>query len=158
MTNPSWQRRAFVTLCDDNNSLALQIVNYQFSQAKALNYNWDRNWLRVSCDVTSPVGHWQFIEPCLLTWEAKQLADWLDNIPPSNCPNDIDFTEPLLHFDCLGPLDEINFRLEVEFRLEALPRWAKEDEEYCIEIAVSGEQLHSAAAALRADLCRFPQR
>ncbi len=42
---------------------------------------WDANWLQVAGNVTLADGRtWAFEDPCLTTWEARELGEWLREV------------------------------------------------------------------------------
>ena len=47
----------------------------RFAAAGAGPHDWDANWLVIRGDVHLPdERHWHFLDPCLTTWEAAELA------------------------------------------------------------------------------------
>ncbi len=76
-------------------ALELQIVGYQFPEIN--NAPWDSDWLLIRIEVSHPMGNWSTTDPCLLTFEAVDLANWLENVA-SGGPDleDESFTEPNL--------------------------------------------------------------
>lgn len=53
----------------------LSIVQYQFPQTD--DDEWDSNWLVVMGRACVSGRQWQFKEPCLTTFEAQRLANWM---------------------------------------------------------------------------------
>jgi hypothetical protein len=51
------------------------VVGYQFPDNHISEY--DSNWLVIEGRVSHPQADWSFRDPCLLTYEADYLADWL---------------------------------------------------------------------------------
>lgn len=87
--------------------LQLRVVDYQFPEIfggrdqphAGGEPDWDANWLVVRGRVTAADGGtWSFQEPCLTTWEAAALADWLDNAAARQPAPGLTFTEPNLEF------------------------------------------------------------
>lgn len=83
----------------------LHVVDYQFPEISGGREqpqdggerDWDANWLVVLGTVTdSHGGIWSFREPCLTTWEAADLTDWLDLVAAGQIPPGLTFTEPNL--------------------------------------------------------------
>lgn len=96
-------------------SVELDVVGYQFPEIMSTQQpedgraaaDWDANWLMIRGRVRAADGEtWGFDQPCLTTWEAAQLADWLEErvephggLPPgSELSHRLIFTEPNLGF------------------------------------------------------------
>lgn len=143
----------------DGHAFELRILGYQYPDLRTEEY--DSNWLIVEGKVTHPRGGWTFRDPCLLTYEASRLADWLGSfaggVPSSN---EVGFIEPNISFRSVNSPTGLNLR--VYFELEARPPWASsdvdEDEQCWIDFPVSEFELHRAAASLRNQLKKYPQR
>jgi hypothetical protein len=56
------------------NSFELSIVRYEFATAAD---SYDRNWLMAQVTAGDGKRKWGGQDPCLLTWEAEELAAWL---------------------------------------------------------------------------------
>jgi len=143
---------------EDGQSLELRILGYQFPDLETEDY--DSNWLNIEGKVAHVRGSWQFCDPCLLTYEASELADWLDALASDPCSGTLTFIEPNLSFRSLE--SPAGTRLRVYFELEARPPWAPfdvGDEGQCwIDLPVSTSELRLAGAALRDQLTVYPQR
>lgn len=143
----------------DDKSLELHILGYQFPGIETERY--DSNWLVVEGKVAHPRGGWTFRDPCLLTYEVRRLADWLDSLardePSSEC---VVFVEPNLELHWIESDTEGCVR--VTFDLKASPPWAArdgaEDEPCRIDFPVTEIELRRAAASLREQLEKYPQR
>jgi hypothetical protein len=139
-------------------SLELLIDVYQFPALRTEPY--DSNWLYVTGKVAHRKAPWKFRHPCLLTYEAQALVTWLESVAHGrDVVPVLSFTEPLVEFRLHGPADARVVR--IFFRLEARAPWIDppgyEDPEW-IDIPVDGSRLLSAAASLRVELAKFPQR
>jgi hypothetical protein len=64
--------------CEDNQTIELKIHNYQFPNS--LDREYDDNWLNIYLKVESKVGHWQTIDPSLLTWDITELINWFRSL------------------------------------------------------------------------------
>lgn len=130
----------------------LSIERYQFPE---ITYgDWDCNWLIIKGQVRLGGEEWTFHDPCLTTFEAERLADWLEAVA-SGAPDDryCDFVEPNLQFDLV---EESSLR--ISFALESVPTWAKlADRTLGFNVCI-GPALVEAAKALRAQLKDFPVR
>src|SRR5260370_21243399 len=109
----------------DGQFLELRILGYEFPHIETAEY--DSNWLVVAGNVTHSRGSWQFTHPCLLTYEAEQLASWMDALVETDrFPTTCGFIEPNLEFRALlnmnrpmhlGGLD-VDHQLELFRRLD----------------------------------------
>lgn len=144
---------------ESHTSFALQVVGYQFPELE--NDDYDSNWLNVRIDVSHPKGSWTATDPSLLTYEFRQLEDWLGAIAknPAN-PSDIDFIEPNLKFQYR--VDDDSRILRIFFELESRPKWAPSNgagmEDLWIDIPFAQDDFDAAAAAIAEECRRFPQR
>ncbi len=141
--------------------LALSIVDYQFPDEQA--DPWDSNWLLVSLRVVAPQGSWEVVDPCLTTWEAEHLVRWLVAVaarPPAT--GRVSFSEPNVSvWAALPPTAPDRAQLWACFALELRPPWlsaAAGSRDLCVDLDVTRIDLVKAAASLRSDLERFPQR
>lgn len=140
-------------------TIELRILGYEFPEGAD---EWhDLNWLRVLVRVESGSASWTGgPDPCLLTSEAKILADWLRAAadgwlaPP-------EFLEPALSFAVVRSPDSRGIPLAVTLRhafvtgqnlvsgaLRELP----------LVLYVAPEEVRAAASDLETDLLRFPVR
>ncbi|HOT34888.1 MAG TPA: hypothetical protein PLW15_10625, partial [Rhodoglobus sp.] len=53
---------------------------YQFSDATSVADQYDANWLMVKLHARKDSARWTTIEPCILTWELRTLADWFARV------------------------------------------------------------------------------
>jgi len=133
---------------------------------------WDPNWLQLSGRVTLPGGKsWAFREPCLTTWEARELGDWLRGVaagtePPFRGIREpggwLVFTEPNLGFT-LEERTVGRVRIRVEFTGEVTPpRFGDGPEHapnsYLVDLNPSAEEMAQAAESWMHDLAEFPER
>ena len=141
-------------------ALKLTLVGYQFPEM--IHEPYDSNWLIVDIDVTTPDRSWRASDPCLLTYEVEQLADWLEQAANGTADNQVcRFMEPCLQFELLD-LEGGTHHLRVMFDLELRPDWptalAGERDDIWIDLQVDRHKLLQAAQALREQLFRYPQR
>ena len=142
----------------DGLSVTLEILRYQFPDMETEEY--DSNWLVVQGHVVHPTMNWNFQTPCLLTYEAAALAQWLERIAnDENVEPRLEFIEPNISLEIL---DSTNIKpIRIFFMLESHPRWPTDpegEEPAFMDIPVDGAQIHEAASALRSQLAKFPQR
>jgi hypothetical protein len=141
----------------DGQLLELRILGYEFPHIETAEY--DSNWLVVAGNVTNSRGSWQFTHPCLLTYEAAQLASWMDALMEANrFPTTCGFIEPNLEFRALVSMNRPMLR--AYFELEARPSWASSafGEETWVEFPIEEPDLRSTARQWRAELSAYPQR
>lgn len=154
---------------EDGTQLSLTIVGYQFPRIHGDgSRDWDANWLVVSGVLTLSDGRQHsFTDPCLTTWEAIELQDWLSLWPRGVVPDGtpagptLDFTEPCLAFADL-PLDGDSVEVQVYLSLEAEPPFgvagsAGEFTNY-VPLRMDRAALTLAAAEWAEDLRPFPTR
>ena len=76
----------------------LRVAGYQYDKSTFSTANgWDENWLTISGHVRQAAESWRFQNPCLTSWEARDLLSWLRSAVDST-PGPIEFTEPNLSF------------------------------------------------------------
>jgi len=139
----------------------LRIAGYQFPSMETVEY--DSNWLMIQISVSHPKGNWASTDPCLLTYEVAQLADWLQAIHDGESVEPvIRFIEPNLEFHLTKTADGGNKALCVFFQLESRPPWAKAtavgERDLWVEFDLTEIDLAAASRQLREQLQQFPQR
>ncbi len=141
--------------------LELGIVGYQFPHERF--DPWDSNGLLVSVRILTPHGSWNVVDPCLTTWEAKRLVSWLVHAAahdPASRP--MTFTEPNLTVVARSRTSApLRVHVRACFALELRPPWARTaagNNELCVDLDVTRDELARAAASLLADVVKFPQR
>src|SRR5436309_2354225 len=114
----------------------LELLRYQLPELE--HANWDSNWLVVSGKVVTPLRSWEFVDPCLLTMEAHDLANWLaDLVAERQADARIFFTEPNLSFEVVAADSEV-IKLRLYFACESLPPNVQADsDEFFEPISVS---------------------
>jgi hypothetical protein len=60
----------------------LEVVSYQFGsrQSSSDGADWDANWLVIVGKVWDGDRSWEFRDPCMTTWEARELGSWLGGL------------------------------------------------------------------------------
>src|SRR5262249_49490658 len=105
----------------DGQAVELRIAEYQFPHLPDRDY--DSNWLIIEGWVCHPKGSWSFRDACLMTYEVRRLADWLEAVGTGKQERPwANFTEPNLLFRFEGAAGSITLR--VYFELECRPAWA----------------------------------
>jgi hypothetical protein len=140
----------------DGSFFDLAIAGYQFPSEHRAEY--DSNWLVVEGRAALHGREWAFREPCLLTYEVERLADWLEQLAVGKAvEGSEDFVEPNIAFSAAsGAVGE--HVLAVILDLEARASWAEKQETLSLEFQLAPADLLAAAADLRGQLARFPQR
>ncbi|HEX7162632.1 MAG TPA: hypothetical protein VF223_15525 [Trebonia sp.] len=159
----------------DGTLVDLRISGYQFPRCAATCKNdWDANWLTVHGEVTQADGKsWTFEDPCLTTWEARALGNWLREAAAGTVPVSpfgtgepegrlLFFTEPNLAFSVESRTSD-QVRVRVHFSLEALPPWLHGDQRpdifgYVVHIRLSVAKLADAADSWVRGLAQYPER
>lgn len=64
----------------------LTVTGYQFGsgQSTSSGVDWDANWLMIRGKAWDGTQSWQFEDPCMTTWEARELASWLRGLGTAN--------------------------------------------------------------------------
>jgi hypothetical protein len=143
-----------MVLTGEDSWFGLVITGYQFPEIS--NDEWDSNWLIIDGSVSLSGREWHFRDPCLTTFEAMRLADWLEACAQGKAPKPYcGFTEPNLQFDLVDA-----HTVRVSFALESAPPWARQGDDWTkhgFNVPV-GPALVKAASELRYQLERFPVR
>jgi hypothetical protein len=135
--------------------LELTLVGYEFPDEA--DDEWDANWLVVRISAADPPDAWTAEDPCLLTREVDELADWLDGAAdPGAAVDDLEFEEPHLMLERVevDGAGVVRVWFENAFRPPEVP----EDEDVLIDLESAPAMLRAAAESLRAQLRRFPRR
>jgi len=133
--------------------LELRLVGYQHPGERV--DPWDSNMLLVEVRVVTSHGSWDVIDPCLTTWEAAHLAAWLAALGARPELLGGRINEPNVTFTAQSHAGSV--AVHASFALELRPPWLGSGD-LTVELDVDRRQLSAAAAALRADLDRYPQR
>ena len=156
---------------DSTDGAELEIVPSRYEYAGTavdqFDLDWDANWLVIRGRVRAPDGStYGFLDPCLTTWEAQELARWLETVASgtakaSTSDNEpaLTFTEPNLGFG-LGPASGNLVTVRAHFSLESTPphhSWT-ELYDYSISLTMSASDLAAAASQWRDEIAAFPVR
>lgn len=143
-------------------SFYLTILGYQHPDAAGEPY--DANWLSIHVEAASPQGAWTGTDPCLLTYEAARLADWLEAVGTGKeAARAISFLEPVLLFRLLDAPD--GKVLRVHFGNMINPSWRVFDQpaptanpDLWLDFPLEQVDLAAAGRELRQDVRRYPSR
>ena len=150
---------------DGISELSLTIVGYETADDGS-QYE-SANWLETTIHIETPHGWGTSQVACMQTWDAVELADWLDMLGRRRFGvSGIVFPEPNLALRAVV-LGTQRVRLRVGFILEKPGEWHMDDAStdansanYIGEmsIKVSRASLRAAAESWRAEIERFPPR
>jgi len=158
-------------LSADGDFVALTIDGYQFPDVSGSGtHDWDANWLRVAGRVKSGDSEWAFRDPCLTTWEARELSSWLHCVadgsqrpapvgPETSSCDMLVLTEPCLTFSYQSRSGR-GVSIRAYLSSEALPKsLASADPfEHFVELVLSPDELAVATDGLDTELRAFPVR
>ncbi|QUD88274.1 WapI family immunity protein [Phenylobacterium montanum] len=143
-----------MALANGDSWFRLTIASYQFPQIT--DDEWDSNWLVIDGSARLNGKEWRFRDPCLTTFEAVNLATWMEACAQGTAKEPYcAFTEPNLQFDLVDAQT-----MRVSFALESAPPWAKQGDDWTkhgFNLSV-GPALVRAASELRRQLQNFPVR
>lgn len=156
----------------DGTTVDLRPLGYEYPGiAGAGDDDWDANWLVIGGDVRLPNGRrWSFSDPCLTTWEARSLADWLRAVVAGNVePTEFNghgeetlevFTEPNVALSLAARSGE-SAVVRVHFSLESMPPWLGQDADlfdFFVGLDVPLGTLSAAVDDWERELSSFPAR
>lgn len=160
---------------DDGTVVDLRPVRFQFGPSPQPR-DWDANWLYVDGQVDLADGRsWSFSDPCLTTWEARELGSWLKrvlagSVQPTVYGAEMDekllvFTEPNLAFS-LASRENGFATIRVHFSLESLPPWLRRSTnaeqvdifDFFVEMQLARSALAEASASWGQEVLAFPTR
>ena len=166
----------------DGASVGLRPTRYQFPappQAPPEADDWDASWLQVDGAVrTASGGRWRFEDPCLTTWEARELLAWLraaaqgevavSQMPTEGSKGVLAFTEPNLAFSIAARGGE-HLVMRIHLGHECAPGWPWPDawdedgaswDSYtlALPLRMDRQDLLDAAHQWQDDLAAFPHR
>lgn len=142
-------------LKNEDASLKLEIVNYEFPEAGAWASEYDRNWLLVRCTWVDEDGYThKDSNACLLAQELSGMTAGLKVLLAGIRDRyDSDFMEP--DFSLSAEAEESGFRITVSFYL---PNTMDGDDTAELDCRLTGEELKAVIADLDKDCTRFPER
>ncbi len=148
----------------------MSIAGYQYpGNTGSGPHDWDANWLNVTGVLHLPAGRsHSFLDPCLTTWEVRELATWLAAVAagiasPAEDEGlpDLTFTEPCVAFGVEeGGKESIGLR--VCLSLEAEPPFVVAGQQGMfknyVPISTSKAAVLRAAGELSSELSAYPVR
>jgi hypothetical protein len=142
----------------NDQSVEIKVAGYQFPD-NITPGDYDSNWLHIYLNVESKLGHWQTIDPSLLTWDVDKIVQWLFDLSQDKIEIEpsLEFIEPNLSFERLP--DALNAKvIRIKFDLESRPKTASDEIEYYVDCSMTNEQLRLSANELAVELSKFPYR
>lgn len=161
-------------LSQDGASVEVRPVRYQYGanpQAPA-GTDWDANWLVIRGEIRTADGReWTFTDPCLTTWEVREIPIWLRSAanglvqPAPNWSDEeelLHFTEPNIALS-LQAYAGGRAQIRVHLSIEAAPPWLDgtnrpEMFEYFLLLDLKIEELITAAEEWANDCEPYPVR
>lgn len=151
----------------DGAYVELSVKGYQFGPSSEPR-DWDANWLVVAGVVVLPDGAgWAFEDPCMTTWEIRELANWLrevrdGHVEPSAWDSDEErllvFTEPNVAFSLAARSEDVA-AVRVHLSLESVPPSGEQELfDYFVPLDVPVAALSEALHAWEAEVRAFPVR
>jgi hypothetical protein len=151
----------------------IKVAGYQFGsgpRSTGADVNWDANWLVIHGKAWDGAHSWEFDDPCMTTWEARELAAWLrglgDASPANRAAAEADevtlwFTEPNLTFT-RGNISQGITTLDVYFSAESRPPTGSNDDReglgHKVRLTIPQADIAEAASRWDEDLGEFPVR
>ncbi len=159
---------------DGGARVELRNVGYQYPDnvGDGSGRDWDANWLVVAGDAVTDDGRsWSFRDPCLTTWEARSLGEWLGavadgSMPPSPFDGSkaerlLVFTEPNVAFSLEARSGE-DVVIRVHLSLESRPPWFGPGDpdifDYYLSVTTSAADLAVAVAEWDRMVALYPGR
>lgn len=99
---------------EKNNLFELNILNYQFPYEKE---DYDANWLTLDIKAENELGKWHKQYSCILSWEIKWFAKWLEKIAQGlTDENEMSGYEPDLQMKYIGKTqNKHNFEINLKY-------------------------------------------
>jgi hypothetical protein len=144
----------------NGDAVELTIVGYQFPEIR--DDPWDSNWVVIETTATVDGQSWTSRDPCLVTFEVEQLADWVEALGNERLvESELDFMEPNLAFELEGVAGDL-VRIRIWFECEARPAWKGKApvraRDFAACIAVPSKALLDATEDLKLQLAKYPTR
>jgi hypothetical protein len=135
----------------DGSEFEVQISDYEFPQIE--NDEWDSNWLKVNLRAKTLTSEWSISTPCLDTYEAAELCDWLRMLADGHqVKMSLSFLEPEFAFQIMET-SEAFIVLQVKSR-----DWQKMPNRISFAYKVERKQLHQVAEMWCSEIQQFPTR
>lgn len=146
-------------ISEDGARVELRPVAYQFG-ASGSRGDWDANWLVVHGGIRTTTGEdWTFDDPCLTTWEARELGAWLRAAAENRAPDGLlTFTEPNLGFSITRSQEPVVLRVHLSLESLRVSEPPKDFYAYSLPLRLRRQNLITAARVWHEELAPFPER
>ncbi|GGN72457.1 hypothetical protein GCM10010112_40760 [Actinoplanes lobatus] len=150
----------------------IAVTGYQFAsgQSRSEQVDWDANWLMIRGKVWDGTQSWEFHDPCMTTWEARELATWLRGLSKASPatvtaadPSELRLwlTEPNLMFALNGAAQGIA-TLGVYFEAESRPPNGSNDDDeglgHRVRLTIPQADITAAVTDWEQEITQFPIR
>lgn len=130
--------------------------------------DWDANWLQIEGSVRDGDLVWSFADPCMTTWEAFRLLEWLRRVARGEIEADgqsgggvLSFTEPNVHFE-LHARSDTHATVVAYFSHESAPPEAEGEFRYGagyeVHLTLTNDEFDQASDEWERELAAFPRR
>lgn len=156
----------------DGRFVELSVTDHEFGAGRPTGErpDWDANWLMVRGKAWDGDRSWEFHDPCMTTWEARQLGSWLRGLTSASTrtvdaaePDGLCLwlTEPNISFELAGTADDI-VSLIAYFDAESRPPTGSNDDGeglgHRLDLILAQAVLSPAVDEWDQQLTRFPVR
>lgn len=150
----------------------LKVTGYEFADGPSTTsgVDWDANWLVVHGKAWDGTQSWEFADPCMTTWDARQLASWLRGLGNASPlvvetaePDEVTLwlTEPNLAFT-LNRVSQGITTVDVYFNAESRPLTRSDDDDeargHRVRLTMPQAEIAKAVDRWEEDLQQFPVR
>ena len=149
---------AYMKIQESNRAITIGIVNYEFPNAepsKSDKVNFDANWLTLKVDYEEKDQIQSFLNPCMLTWELKELADSVSNILSGRWAKYVsNYVEPYIKIIISKEIEKYHFEILYARDTDSDDRWEVRD----VAQLLSKEELSEIEKELLKYIEVFPER
>jgi hypothetical protein len=137
-----------------NELIRIKSLGYQYPESDDTSY--DGNWLNVQAEVISERSRFQIVDPCLLTWELREISAWFADLSTStfNLSSKLSFIEPNLSFSAVPKSKEfyeITINLSNEFNFYR-------EEKFVLSFSKSVKERNLIASEFLEEYLMYPER
>ena len=150
--------------CINEQYVELKIIGYEYPKITDDPFGYDSNWLMVYINAKSAKKHWEAVDPAFLSFELKELIDWLNYLSENRMAEEkygedksCRFCEPCLAFKLMNNYDSKIKKIKIIFGAEFHPQKNME-RDYSITFMATNERLKYYANELEYELQKYPIR